>query len=374
MKKRILITAAVAAVSLGLAWLVAGSFSETKPARAERAPSAVAVTVVHPTMEPVYDEIRYLGTVEGDSDAKLSFRIAGSVAAVHVGEGDRVSRGARLATLEQPEMQARQQRARAELEKAEANLQYWKAELEIDERLLAKGAVARTRRDQTELSFENALRARQAAAAGLEEASGAATAAVLRAPTDGVIARIERRAGETVMPGQPVLSLNAGARRVRVDVLESDVFQDITTGAPAVIASSACEGVEGRVGGIDTSVGGPFRSVRLYVDVPQACLAGRPTGSTVSVTFHVHHQEEAVMVPASAIDFRAGQPRIFRIGKDGRAEPVLVRLGVQHGSVQQIDAAVGPEDRIIVSGTSNLQAGDRLNVVVDESTLDGTSA
>lgn len=167
------------------------------------------------------------------------------------------------------------------------------------------------------------------------------------------------------MPGQPVLSISAGRRRVRVDVLEGDLAKGIIPGAAAMIGSRSCGIVEGRVVHIDTSVRAPFRSVRLYVDVPQHCLADPPTGGTVPVTFRVNDQADAVMVPTSAIDRRAGQPRVFRVAPDGTAEAVFVDLGVRSTNAQQINGAVGPDDRIVVSGATNLKPGDRLNVVAD---------
>ncbi|MEX2402243.1 MAG: efflux RND transporter periplasmic adaptor subunit [Rhodothermales bacterium] len=365
MKKRLLIFTTVGAASVLALWIIVSAVREPTVDQAERLVPAVAVSVSPPTVDSVYEEIRYLGTVEGESDVDLAFHIGGTLADVYVREGRHVRPGDRLAALDQPEMRARQERARAELEKAEVNLSHWEAELAIDERLLARGAVSRSRRDQTRLAYENALRARDAAVAATEEAAGVVSAAVLRATTGGVVGRIERTAGETVMPGQPVLSLSAGRRRVRVDVLEGDLSKGIAVGTPAVIASRTCGSVEGVVGTIDTSVREPFRSVRVYVDVPPSCLADQPAGGTAPVTFRVNDQADAVMVPSSAIDLRTGQPRVFRVADDGTADVVFVELGVQRGSMQQIIGAVGPDDLIVVSGATNLQEGDRLNVVAD---------
>lgn len=369
--KRILIITAVAATVL-LA-LLAGAAALFKEESAASKPSIlpIAVSVAMPTTEAIYEEIGYLGTIEGAADAALSFRIAGTIVAVHVREGDAVRQGDRLATLDQPEMKARLDRARAELDKAETNLSHWKTELAIDDRLLAKGAVSRSRRDQTKLAYDNAERARNAAAASVEEAAGAASAAILRSPQSGVVGRVERKAGETVMPGQPVVSINAGERRVRVDVLENDISRGIASGTETLVTSASCGEVVGQVGQIEAAARGPFRSVRTYVNLPPNCLRDEPSGATIVVTFRIRHEADATMLPASAIDLRTGSPRIFRVAKDERAEPVAVELGVEHGAAREVRGDIGPDDLIVVSGATNIEPGDRLRVISDTTATRG---
>lgn len=371
MKKRILIITAAAATVLIAIWAGAAVLFKQESSGSEPTELRIAVSVAQPTTEAVFEEIGYLGSIEGAADAELSFRIGGTIAAVFVGEGDVVRRGDALAALDQPEMKARLDRARAELANAEANLSHWKSELEIDERLLAKGAVSRSRRDQTKLAYENAGRARSAAAASVDEAAGAASAAVLRAPHSGVVGHVERTSGETVMPGQPVVRINAGERRVRVDVLEHDIAKGVTSGTETLVDTRSCGQVAGRVIQLDTAVRGPFRSVRTYVDAPPSCLRDEPAGATIPVTFRIGYQEDATIVPAAAIDLRTGSPRVFRVAKDERAEPVAVELGLRQGTTQQVHGDLGPGDLVVVSGATNIEAGDRLRVIADITEAEG---
>lgn len=371
MKKRILIISTVAAILLLLSGLAAAVLFEPESAGAEPTTRPTAVSVAQPTIQAVYEKISYLGTVEGAADVEVSFRIGGTISAVHVREGDVVRRGDALAALDHTEMKARLDRVRAEMEKAEADLSHWRAELAIDERLLAKGALSRSRRNQTKLAYENAERARTAAAASVEESAGAAAAAIVRAPETGVVGRVDRKAGETVMPGQPVVSINAGERRLRIDVLETDISKGISLGTRADVASTSCGEAAGEVVQVDGAVRGPYRSVRVYVALPPPCLRGRPAGATVPVTFRIRHEADATMLPASAVDFRAGSPRVFRVSNDGRAEPVSIELGLQDGATQQVRGDLGPDDLVVVSGATNIEVGDRVRFTNDSARAEG---
>lgn len=361
MQKKKMIGIAVVLGMLVLLGALGVSALQTPEAEALPEPP-VAVSVTHPATDTVFHGARYLGVVEGTGDAPLSFRIGGTIARLYVQEGERVAAGQFLAELASPESAARLERARMELARAEANLQHWERERDIDKRLYEKGAVPRSKLDQTRLTYENALRGRDAARAGVDEAASLAGAAELRAPRSGVVGRIDRSAGETVMPGQPVLLLSAGARRVRADVLEKDRGRGIRQGSRAHLEAHVCPDAAGEVARVDAAVRAPLQSVRVYVDVPEACLDGLPAGAEVPVTFLLQPEADATLVPISAVDLRGGTPRVFRVGPDLAAEAVPVALGLQQGDWQQVQGALSPDDRIVVTGTTNLQPGTRVQV------------
>ncbi len=228
------------------------------------------------------------GTVEA-TDADLGFSAPGRVAAVTVREGDRVKRGDVLARLEASELEARTSAAEAQLEAARAALAEleagarsediaqaraaeWAAarHMEDGRRDLARartlhegGAISQEALDKAETRFEvtgaqleqarqrlraletgprqERIRAQRAAVAATEAAVRQATAAldntVVTAPFDGRITTRHRDPGETVQPGQPVVTLlDPEDRWVRIYVAE-DRIGAVRIGQPAVITS-----------------------------------------------------------------------------------------------------------------------------------------
>lgn len=366
------------AVALAVAVLgLAGWYALAAPEEAasdddaveERAAALPAVRTEAPTAETIEETARYLATIEGRDDATLAFRVGGTIRAVYVEEGDTVVSGQTLAELDAPEVQARVERARSELARAESDLEHWTRELEIDERLHEKGALSEAKLNQTKLRHMNAERQRDGAAAGLREAEHTAAAHMLAAPRSGTIGRIEHEAGETVSPSQPIFQINSGPRRLQIDVLASDRTRGLRRGSPVRLETPVCQGKEGAVEQIETATRPPFESVRVNASIPEGCLADYPSGSIVPVQIVLRRAEEATLVPLSAIDLRGEAPRLFRIHpEDQTAEAVPVELGLQAGNRQQVTGPLGPDDRIVVAGASNLEPGMRVQVADSDST------
>jgi RND family efflux transporter MFP subunit len=320
----------------------------------------IPVRVQAPIRDAVRVDLPYRGTVEGDRDATLSFRLGGELARIHVEEAREVVGGALLAELDASELDAALARAQVELERARTQEAHWEGELAVDERLFQAGAVSGSRLDATRLSHRTAVLARDGAEAGVAEIEARRDGARIRAPRSGTVGRVEVAEGESVLPGQPVLTLSGGERRVRVDVLEGDRARGIR---PATPASLGEEGCPGRVTRVDATARPPFGATRVHVAPEGSCLEERAPGTALAVIFHLEGSGDALFVPLSAVDFRGGSPRIFRITTDGTAEAVAVALGSQRGDLQEVRGTLDPSDRVVVTGVTNLRAGDRVRVV-----------
>ncbi|MGK7311304.1 MAG: HlyD family secretion protein [Candidatus Longimicrobiales bacterium M2_2A_002] len=233
-------------------------------------------------------EIDASGTVEA-TDADLGFNAPGRIGEIAVREGDEVRRGAVLARLEASELEARKSVAEAQLEAARAALAELEAGARSEEIAQARAAVraaeqrredarrdlrrarvlqeggaisqealdkAETQAEVAEASLEQArqrlraletgprqerIRAQRAAVAAAEASVRQAEAAlentVVEAPFDGRITTRHRDPGETVQPGQPVVTLlDPDDRWVRIYVAE-DRIGAVGIGEPAVITS-----------------------------------------------------------------------------------------------------------------------------------------
>jgi RND family efflux transporter MFP subunit len=336
-----------------------------RPAPPESRDLRAPVRVSAPVRDTSWTLLPYRGTLEGDRDATLSFRMGGEVVRLHVREGDEVSAGTLLAELDPSEMDATLERTRAELDRARAQEAHWEGELEVDERLFQVGAVSRTRLEATRLSHRSATLAREAAEAAMAEIRARADGTRLRASHAGTVSRIEVARGEAVAPGRPVLRLSGGEYRIRVDVLERDRARGIRPGGTASVVAPGCPAGEGRVTLVDASASPPFGSVRVFLAPEDPCLRGLSPGAPVEVIFRVEGVPDALFLPLAAIDFRGGTPRVFRIGPDETAEAVPVVLRGQRGDLQEVEGPLETGDRIVVVGTTNLRPGDPVRIPDD---------
>jgi len=230
------------------------------------------------------------GTVEA-TEAHLGFRIAGRIGAISVREGDRVSGGDVLSSLDRMELLARRRAAEAQVVSARARLEELavgfrseeiaqaRASLRAAELRLAEagrylkrtrvlfqgGAVSQQELDdrQTVLDVADAEVARQReslrllesgsrperiaaqraavaqAEAVVDEAEAILDYSVITAPFSGLITVRHREPGEIVAAGAPVLTLmNPQDRWVRVYV-RADRVGRIAIGQAATITSDA---------------------------------------------------------------------------------------------------------------------------------------
>ncbi|MEX2531033.1 MAG: efflux RND transporter periplasmic adaptor subunit [Gemmatimonadota bacterium] len=334
-----------------------------RPVPEPLADPGIAVEVRSPERDTAWVRVPYHGTLEGERDATLSFRLGGEVARLHVRVGDEVASGALLAELNAAELEAVLARARADLARARAQEAHWEGELKVDDRLFEVGAVSRSRLEATRLSHRSSVLAREGAEAAVTEVEARTDGARIRATHPGIVGRVEVSEGEGVVPGQPILTLMAGERQVRVEVLERDRVRGILPGTLVHLAAAGCASGEGRVTTVDAAARSPFGATRVVVAPAESCFGALPPGTSVEVTFRVEGTHDALFVPLSAVDFRGGAPRVFRLTDQETVEAVPVTLGTQRGDLQEIQGPVNPHDRLVVVGTTNLRSGDRVWVV-----------
>ena len=135
----------------------------------------------------------YVGSVEEEASASLSFPVAGTVARTLADEGQRVRKGQLLAELDPTSARQTFDAAQASLEQAEDACERLRQLYDAESLPEIKWVEAQTRLRQAESLFEIAKK-------NLSDCA-------LYAPFDGVIGKRRASAGETVLPGVPVMNL-----------------------------------------------------------------------------------------------------------------------------------------------------------------------
>jgi HlyD family secretion protein len=252
--------------------------------------AAIGFWLTRRSGERAEDALQASGTVEA-TDADLGFQIAGRVAAIAPAEGDAVSSGSELASLDTSELEAAlagsnarlsaararlseilrgtrsQEVAAAEAALAAAERRAAEAQTEAGraQRLHEGGAISRQMLDQAitmeavsaasrdqarealgllrEGPTQEAIQVQQAVVeqsqANVARAEAALDHAHIRAPFSGVVTVRHREPGEIVPPGAPILTLmDPNDRWVRIFVREDQIGR-VALGAEAAVASDS---------------------------------------------------------------------------------------------------------------------------------------
>lgn len=165
----------------------------------------------------------YSGTIEAGSSTTPSFSVAGTITQINVVEGQHVSKGQLIATVDGASLRHSYDIAQAGLR--EAQDAYGRMKKLHDANALP---------DMQWVAVQEKLKQAEAAAAiartGMNDAN-------LYSPISGVVAHKLAEVGQTAAPGIPIVEImNVGELKAKITVPESDLA-DLSTGANATVTA-----------------------------------------------------------------------------------------------------------------------------------------
>jgi len=162
-------------------------------------------------------------------DVDISAKVSGEILAIKAMEGDTVEAGAVLVILDGEQYKAMRDRARSQIQGAQAEVKLATSEWERAKELFAKNLISQAELEMAEAKLESAQSMLQQAQASLIETEDALNKTVLKAPMRGVIIRKNKDVGEMALGSQFQADLILGLAdlskmEARVDVNENDII------------------------------------------------------------------------------------------------------------------------------------------------------
>lgn len=170
-------------------------------------------------------ELSYSGAVRARSEAPAGFRVGGKIVDRQVDIGDRVIAGDVLARIDATDYELSLASARANLLAAERQVETADFALKRADQLFKQQVAAKAQLEQAQLTYNQAVAARDSARATLSQAENQVGYAVLKADRDGIVTAVHADAGQVVAAGTPVVTVAVdGEKEVSIAVPEGDVF------------------------------------------------------------------------------------------------------------------------------------------------------
>lgn len=283
-------------------------------------------------------------------DVKLAPLVAGRLARVLAAEGDKVRAGQLLASLDLAPLRDAALQAEAQLAQANAQEKNSRTREERARQALAAGVAPAQEADDARLALESAAAAVRIADAVLSAARHQLARGELRAPFDGVVARLFASAGEQVDPGRPVLEVaQVGVLELRAPV-PPGVAMRLRPGQEATVLVDAAPGtpIEARVLAIAPVVDAQSGATLVRLRVPNG--EGRlKVGSLARARITLDLHRGVLVVPREALLGGADGPAVELV-KDGKALRVAVQPGVQDGGSIELLSGVTEGQQVIVQG------------------------
>jgi RND family efflux transporter MFP subunit len=346
-----------------------------------------SVTQVYPSQ--TFTLLNASGYVVAQRKSALASKVTGRLVWLGVEEGSKVHSGEIIARLENQDVTAARDQARANLNTARANLDQAKAEL-IDatlgmqraKGLIARGYIAQADHDTALARYNKAIAAVHAAEATVRSVEAALKSAdvaleytLIRAPFNAVILTKNADVGDIVTPLGAAANAKASvvsvadmdSLKVEADVSESNLAK-VALGQPCEIQLDAIPGTRfrGKVHMIVPTADRTKATVLVKVGFVDSDPRILPEMSAkvafLSRSPSQSEQQARTAVNKSAMTRRNGRTMVFVV-KDDKAFEVPVVLGDHLGDMEEIRQGVKAGDRVVVNPEPSLKSGSKVKIV-----------
>ncbi len=164
------------------------------------------VSVAPAVARKVQEIDEFTARLEAPDTVELRARVAGTLEGVHFKEGQTVSKGQLLFTLDARPSQAEVERAQSQVTAARSAVELTRSELARAEKLVAIQGVSAQEIDQLRAALRNAQAQQQAAQAALTQAQLSLNYTRITAPVAGRTSRANVTVGNLVGVSEPVLT------------------------------------------------------------------------------------------------------------------------------------------------------------------------
>lgn len=343
-----------------LGWQVyqKASASLKPPARVARS-GGVAVEVAAVEKATVREAELFRGTLLARSQFIIAPKIAGRLEKLLVDVADKVTRGQRLAVLEDEEYRRQEDQAKAELAVAQANVGDARSALDVAKReydraqaLRRKGIVSEAELERADAQLKAAEAKQEVALAQVTQMGAALKAAQVRLSYTEIVASWQDEpparlvgerfvdAGAMLKANDPIVSiLDISVLKAVVHVIERD-YSKVRVGQAVAIATDAFPGrtFPGKIARVAPLLKETSRQARVEIEVtnPAPEWPLRP-GMFIRAHVEFARHENVTVVPLSSVVKRNGQPGVFLADpKDSKARFVPIRPGFVEGGRTEV--------------------------------------
>ncbi|MDK8462150.1 efflux RND transporter periplasmic adaptor subunit [Marinobacter sp. SS13-12] len=326
-----------------------------------------ALAASQPAFEAVerrsfHETIHLDGVIEAVQQSTVSAQTSGTVQRLPFDVDDSVAAGDVIVQLEDSEQRSRLRQAQAGLEEAEAALTDARQQFDRIEAVHERGLVSRQEFDQARNNLAAARARVERASAAVSEAQEQLSYTRVVAPYGGILTERHVELGESVNPGQPLLS-GLSLEQLRVVVELPQKYAELArTERQALVTLT-----DGRVLETGDMTFYPYANpqthtfrLRMRLNEPNGSLF---PGMLVKVGVPVASRE-ALWVPASSLIHRSELRAVFVLDDQDRPRLRQVRTGVRDNGRLEILAGLSEGERV-VTNPSGLVGSERLNLATE---------
>src|SRR3954466_12458321 len=331
---------------------------------------AVPVTAAAAQQKAVPLDVTVIGTVIAASTVAVRAQITGELMSVNFKEGDEVTQGQILFTLDKRPFEAVLQQTEAQLQKDIAQAANARAQAARYQDLAERGIATREQVDQMNTQA-TALEATVAAdRANIQSARVQLDYATIEAPISGRTGLLQVHKGNLVRANDtlPIVSINRITPVYVTFAIPESMLpqfkQYMAAGTIRVEAHAPNDTGRasiGRIDFIDIAVDNTTGTIKVKGTFPNEDRKLTP-GQFVNVDVTLTTDANATVVPTAAVQSGQQGTYVYVIKSDNTAELRPVTVARTHGDDSIIRSGVKPGETIVTDGQLRLVPGSRVSV------------
>lgn len=327
--------------------------------QAAAGPPAAGVKIQTLEPKPIERASEFIATVKSLNSTTVQPQVDGRVTRIFVKSGDHVRAGAPLLQIDPEKQVATVHSTESQRAARQADVEYWKGQVDRLRALLAAGAISKNEFDTAQHNLETAQANLAALNAQVREDQVQLQYHRVSAPTSGIVGDISVREGDRVTTSTQITTIDTNEGLEAYLQVPLNRAPELRVGLPVQLLDS-----EGKV--VATN---PISFVAPRVDdatqtvLAKVALRNTPAGMRVQQFFRarvIWRNEPGLTVPIVSVLRIGGQYFCFvadQTDKGLLAKQRPVEVGEITGNDYVVTGGLKPGDRVIVSGVQKLADG-----------------
>ncbi len=295
------------------------------------------------------------GSVDTDQNIVVTPEMGGVLTRVYVKEGQRVSKGQTVATVDDGGMSQ-------QLAQMQVQADFAKTTFERQERLWNQKIGSEIQYLQAKSSYEGQLNAINSMKQQLGKAS-------VKAPFSGTIDDIITEAGSVVAPGQTQLMRIVSLKNmyIKTDIPETYI-NDVVKGKDVEVFFPVLgKTIAAKIGQTGSYINPNNRTYKAEINVPNKDNMIKPN-LTARLKINDYTNENAILIPQSIISENADGDQYIYILQDledtkAVAKRVIIKTGKKQGDVIEVLEGITNGDQIIQEGARSVKDGQTVKII-----------